>query len=87
MAVTLTKSKFSNGLQCCKQLWLAVKQPHRATPPNLVQQRIMDQGAAVGQLARQQFPDGQLIEGCAYCHLDTLAMLEVYQFLAQLSVA
>jgi hypothetical protein len=63
MAVSLTKSNFMSGLQCHKQLWLAVKEPHRATPLNLAQQRIIDQGEMVGQYARQQFLGGQLIEG------------------------
>lgn len=63
MAASLTKSNFMSGLQCHKQLWLTVKEPHRATPPNLAQQRIIDQGGVVGQYARQQFPTGQLIGG------------------------
>lgn len=52
-----------SGLQCHKQLWLEVKEPHRATPLNLAQQRIIDQGELVGQFARDRFPNGQLIEG------------------------
>lgn len=63
MAPFLTKSNFMSGLQCHKQLWLEVKEPHRATPLNLAQQRIIDQGELVGQFARARFPDGQLIEG------------------------
>jgi hypothetical protein len=38
-------------------------EPHRATALTPAQQRIIDQGNEVGQYARQQFPDGQLIEG------------------------
>lgn len=63
MAVSLTKSNFMSGLQCHKQFWLTVKEPHRATPLNLAQQRIIDQGEVVGQYARRQFPTGHLIEG------------------------
>jgi len=63
MAPFLTKSNFMSGLQCHKQLWLEVKEPHRATPLNLAQQRIIDQGEIVGQFARDRFPHGQLIEG------------------------
>ena len=63
MTVSLTKSSFISGLQCHKQLWLALKEPHRATPLNLAQQRIIEQGEVVGQYARQRFPGGQLIKG------------------------
>lgn len=62
MAPFLTKSNFMSGLQCHKQLWLEVK-AHRATPLNLAQQRIIDQGKLVGQFTRDHFPNGQLIEG------------------------
>jgi hypothetical protein len=58
----LTKSNFMSGLQCHKQLWLEVKQPHRSTPLTPAQHHIMAQGEKVGQYARQQFPKGQLIK-------------------------
>ena len=61
MAVFLTKTNFMSGLQCHKQLWLEVKEPHRASALTPVQQRLIDQGEEVGQYARQQFPDGQLL--------------------------
>lgn len=63
MVAPLTKSHFMSGLQCHKQLWLEVNEPHRATALTPVQQRIIDQGEEVGQYARQQFPEGQLIKG------------------------
>lgn len=63
MVAPLTKSHFMSGLQCHKQLWLEVNEPHRATPLTPVQQRIIDQGEEVGEYARRQFLDGQLIEG------------------------
>lgn len=63
MVAPLTKSHFMSGLQCHKQLWLEVNEPHRATALTPVQQRIIDQGEEVGEYARQQFPDGQLIKG------------------------
>ncbi|PSB31015.1 DUF2779 domain-containing protein [Stenomitos frigidus] len=63
MAAFLTKANFMSGLQCHKQLWLQVQEPHRATPLTPVQQRIIDQGEDVGQYARQQFSNGRLIEG------------------------
>ena len=52
-----------SGLQCHKQLWLEVNEPHRATALTPVQQRIIDQGEEVGEFARRQFPEGQLIKG------------------------
>lgn len=63
MVASLTKSHFMSGLQCHKQLWLEVNEPHRATALTPVQQRIIDQGEEVGEYARQQFPEGQLIKG------------------------
>jgi len=63
MAAILSKANFMSGLQCHKQLWLEVQEPHQATALTPAQQRIIDQGNDVGQYARQQFSDGQLIEG------------------------
>lgn len=63
MAAILSKANFMSGLQCYKQLWLEVQEPHRATALTPAQQRLIDQGNEVGQYARQQFPDGQLIKG------------------------
>jgi len=63
MAAILSKANFMSGLQCHKQLWLEVQKPHRATALTPAQQRIINQGNEVGQYARQQFSDGQLIEG------------------------
>lgn len=63
MSAFLTKALFMGGLQCHKQLWLQVNAPHRSLPPTPAQQRIIDQGEQVGAYARQQFPNGQLIQG------------------------
>jgi len=63
MAAFLTKSNFMSGLQCHKQLWLEIQEPHQATALTPTQHRIIDQGEEVGQYARQQFPEGQLIGG------------------------
>ena len=63
MATLLSKSNFMSGLQCHKQLWLEVQEPHQATALTPAQQRIIDQGEEVGQYARQQFPGGKLIKG------------------------
>jgi len=57
----LSKSKYLSGLQCHKRLWLETHKPELAPPPPPGQQRIFDQGIAVGELAREEFPDGVLI--------------------------
>ncbi len=66
MATFFTKSHFLSGLQCHKSLWLLLKEPQRASPPSPMQQRMLDQGQTVGELARQWFPDGQLIGGIGH---------------------
>jgi len=58
----LSKSKYLSGLQCQKRLWLEIHHPELAPPPPPSQQRIFDQGTLVGELAREQFPGGVLIE-------------------------
>lgn len=57
-----SKSKYLSGLQCHKRLWLEIHKPELAPPPPPGQQRIFDQGTAVGEMAREEFPDGVLIE-------------------------
>ena len=58
----LSKSKYLSGLQCHKRLWLEIHKPELAPPPPTGQQRIFDQGTAIGEMAREEFPDGVLIE-------------------------
>ncbi|MFQ6614604.1 MAG: DUF2779 domain-containing protein [Fidelibacterota bacterium] len=58
----LSKSKYLSGRQCHKRLWLEIHHPELAPPPPPSQQRIFDQGTRVGELAREQFPGGLLIE-------------------------
>jgi len=60
----LSKSRFCYGLQCEKQLWWRVHEPDalELTPaPGL--QAIFDRGNRVGELARERFPGGVLIDG------------------------
>lgn len=54
----LTKSKYLNGLQCPRLLWLAVNQPSRIPEPDAATQQVFDQGHVVGDLAHKLFPDG-----------------------------
>jgi len=64
----LSKSKYMAGLQCEKRLWYEVHRPELKPEPPAFQQRIFDQGTLVGELAREQFPGGVLIEA-DYRHL------------------
>ena len=58
----LSKSKYLSGLQCDKRLWLEIHSPELIppTPPTL--ERIFNQGTYVGELARERFPGGILID-------------------------
>lgn len=60
----LSKSRFCQGLQCPKQLWWRVHEPgapELAADPAL--QAVFDRGHRVGELARERFPGGVLVEG------------------------
>lgn len=60
---TLSKSRFTVGLQCHKRLWLEV---HEREAPELVpgeaQQAIFDRGHLVGEVAREHLAGGILID-------------------------
>ena len=59
----LSKSRFTTGLQCYRQLWWQVHEPEA---PELVadaaQRAIFDQGSEVGRIARERVPGGVLID-------------------------
>jgi hypothetical protein len=57
----LSKSKFVLGLQCPKALYFEVHRPELKAPVSSTLQLIFDQGQEVGELARQNFPEGRLI--------------------------
>jgi Domain of unknown function(DUF2779) len=61
-APRLSKSKFLSGLQCHKRLYLEVHHPSLATKPDAATQAIFDMGTEVGELARNRFPGGTLVE-------------------------
>ena len=62
-AYRLSKSRFTAGLQCHRQLWWRVHEPDAPElTPNAQQQAIFDQGASVGTLARTRVPGGTLID-------------------------
>ena len=58
----LSKSRFLAGLQCLKRLYLECHHRELADPMEAGRQAIFDAGTAVGELARQRFPNGTLIE-------------------------
>jgi hypothetical protein len=65
----LSKSRFVDGCQCPLRLWFNVNARDLATPPDKGVQAIFDTGARVGELARQRWPGGVLIEE-AYWEVD-----------------
>ena len=56
--ILLSKTKYLNGLQCPKYLWVLFNDPDRVPAPDANTQYIFDQGHAVGELAKKLFPDG-----------------------------
>jgi Domain of unknown function(DUF2779) len=54
----LSKSKYLNGLQCLRYLWLLYNDPGKIPAFDASTLRIFDQGHQVGELAAQLFPDG-----------------------------
>lgn len=54
----LTKSKYLNGLQCPRLIWIQIHEPEKIPQTDPVTQHIFDQGHLVGVLAKQLFPDG-----------------------------
>jgi hypothetical protein len=55
----ISKSRFVAGMQCAKRLYLQVHRPQLAEPTNKVH---LDEGTAVGVLARGLFPGGVLVD-------------------------
>ena len=54
----LSKSRYLNGLQCPRLLWIASNESERIPEPDAATQHIFDQGHLVGELARKLFPGG-----------------------------
>jgi len=71
----LSKSRFTAGLQCLKQLWWRVHEPQA---PELVvdpqTQAIFDQGAKVGAVARTHVPGGRLVDRPYNAYAERLAL-------------
>ena len=61
--LTLSKTRFTTGLQCHKQLWLKVHEPDaEELVVDEVQQHTFDTGTRVGELARTYLGPGTLIQ-------------------------
>ena len=58
MPQLLSKTKYLNGRQCLRYLWVLFNDPDRVPIPDANTQYIFDQGRVVGELAKQLFPDG-----------------------------
>ena len=58
----LTKSKFLNGLQCPKLLWMRCNAPEAIPLPSDRLQQVFDVGHKVGELAMTRFPGGARIQ-------------------------
>ena len=71
-APTLSKSRFMAGLQCLKRLYLETYARELADPPDPASQAVLDSGTHVGELARQRFPGGVLIDDPYYRHADAV---------------
>ena len=55
----LSKSRFTAGLQCHKQLWWKVHEPDAPElVPSPAQRAVFDQGTRVGEVARTYVPGG-----------------------------
>src|SRR3989304_7903720 len=57
-SIMLSKSRYLNGLQCPRLLWIASNQPERIPEPDASTQHIFDQGHLVGELAKKLLPEG-----------------------------
>ena len=64
----LSKSRFIAGLQCLKRLYLECYDRGLADPIDPRRQAVFDKGHAIGELARQRFPGGRLIDEPYYEH-------------------
>ena len=58
MPQLLSKTKYLNGRQCLRYLWVLFNDAYRVPAPDINTQYIFDQGHVIGELARQLYPDG-----------------------------
>jgi predicted RecB family nuclease len=62
MPTRLSKSRYLSGLQCPKRLYLEIHARALATPFDEGTQAILDAGTEVGELARERYPGGLLVD-------------------------
>ena len=62
MTKFLSKSKYVDGWQCLKQVYLSVNHPDLATPVDDALQAIFDQGTRLGEIARTRWPGGIFVD-------------------------
>ena len=58
----LSKSKYLNGLQCPRLLWISVNDKVRVPEVDEAKQKLFDEGHIVGEYAKKLFPMGIDIE-------------------------
>ena len=58
----LSKSKYLQGIQCPKLLWISVNAKERIPEVDEAQQKLFDEGHIVGEFAKKLFPGGIDIE-------------------------
>ena len=54
----LSKSSYMNGLQCPLYLWYKINQKDIIPPFDKTEQHRLDEGHAIGKLAKLMFPQG-----------------------------
>ncbi len=54
----LSKTKYLNGLQCPRLIWITIHEPETIPETDPVTQYILDQGHLIGELAKKLFPGG-----------------------------
>jgi hypothetical protein len=54
----LTKTKYMNGLQCPRLLWVAFNQSETLPETDIVSQHVFDQGHEVDELGKKLYPNG-----------------------------
>jgi len=73
---TITKSRYLQGRQCLKYLWIAVHERERIPAPDEAAQFRFDEGYRIDRLAKSLWPDGREV-----AHDDFLKNLEETQAL------
>ncbi len=59
----ISKSRFCSGLQCLRRLWWEIHDPDAPElAPGAALQAVFDRGHRVGELARERFPGGTLVD-------------------------